>query len=352
MPGATPATVIVVAHNSAHHIGETLDALLSDPEGPAEVIVVDNGSSDTTAEVVAQRPTVQLHARQTNDGFGAAANAGVELATQTVVAVINDDVQVSPGWLPPLVDALDADGIGAASATVALTDDPGSFNTSGGAVTVSGMAWITDLGQPIPTDEVESVPIPFPSGAAFAMRRAIWDRLGGFREDFFLYHEDTDLGWRLRMRGLHSVRVPASRVMHRYEFARNPGKLWLLERNRLRMVLTNYRRSTVLLLAPVLVLHELGTLVVSIRDRWFLAKMRSWRTGALGGEGRRRYRSIQAERVVGDAEILAERTGAVASIPIPEVRVPLGTGIVDRLTRAYVGVVIPLVRFLDRRRGL
>ena len=352
MPGDTPATVIVVAHNAAQYIGETLDALLSDPEGPVEVIVVDNGSTDATTEVVAQRPTVRIHARQTNDGFGAGANAGVELATQAVVAVINDDVQVSPGWLPPLVDALDADGVGAASATVALTDDPASFNTSGGAVTVSGMAWITDLGGPIPTDEAGSVTIPFPSGAAFAMRRSNWERLGGFRDDFFLYHEDTDLGWRLRMRGLRSVRVPGSRVMHRYDFARNPGKLGLLERNRLRMVLTNYRRSTVLLLTPVLVLHEVGTLAVSVRDRWFRSKVRSWRTGALGGAGRARYRATQDERVVGDAEILVERTGSMASIPIPEVRVPRGTGIVDRLTRVYVRAVIPLVRILDRRRGL
>jgi GT2 family glycosyltransferase len=351
MTPKTPATAIVVTHDSAGRIAATLDALLDDPTGPAEVIVVDNASADDTGRVVAVRP-VRWLPLETNHGFGIAVNAGAAQATHDVIAVLNHDVVVTAGWLPPLLAALGGPAVGAAMATVELADRPGHFNTSGGALSVAGMAWVTGLGDPIPPVEPAAVDVPFPSGAAFAVRGDTWRRLGGFRDDFFMYHEDTDLGWRLRLLGLRTVRVPASRVSHHYEFGRNRDKLALLERNRLRMIATNYRRSTIALLAPVLALHEAGLVWVSLRDRWFRAKVRAWRAGLLGGEARRRHREVQATRVVGDAEILAGMTGAVSMVPIPEVRVPRGGRIVDRVTRAYVAAVLPLIRRIDRRRGV
>lgn len=344
-------TVIVVTHDAAPHLGATLDALTGDPEGPGTIVVVDNASADDTARVVAEYP-VRWHPLQRNVGFGAAVNAAAEIVDSEVLAVLNDDVVVNAGWLPPLLAALEDETVGAAMPTVELAGERGRFNTSGGALAVSGLAWITALGELIPVNEPATVEVPFPSGAAFVIRRDTWHRVGGFREDFFMYHEDTDLGWRMRLLGLRAVRVPASRVAHHYEFARNLDKLALLERNRIRMVVTNYRRSTLVLLAPILALHEAGVVWVSLRDRWFRAKARSWRTELLGGEARRRYREVQAARVVGDAEILRGMTGAVSVVPIPEVRVPRGGRLVDRVTSAYVGAVLPLVRLLDRRHGV
>ena len=348
MQGETEATVIVVTYNSALHIGATLDALLEDPSRPVEIIVVDNASTDATAQVVSERP-VQWHPLDTNSGFGVAVNAGVAIASQATVAVINDDITVTPGWLPPLVHALATPGVGAAMATIELADKPGHFNTSGGAVSVSGLAWITDLGVEVPTDEPGVVDVPFPSGAAFAVRRDTWNRLGGFREDLFMYHEDTDLGWRLRMLGMRTVRVPGSVVRHHYEFGRHPAKMRLLERNRLRIVATNYRRSTLALLAPVLLMHEVGVVVVAIRDGWFGGKVRSWAARPFSRSARQRYRSVQATRQIGDAEILAERIHGVASIAVAGMDVPRGARIVDSVTKGYVRIVLPLVRALDRR---
>jgi GT2 family glycosyltransferase len=351
MTSKTAVTAIVVTHDSASRIGATLDALLADPAGPAEVVVVDNASVDATGRIVEGRP-VRWHPLDANLGFGAAVNAGAALATHPVLAVLNDDVTVTAGWLPPLLAALEQPAVGAAMPTVALADDPGRFNTSGGAIAVSGLAWVTDLGEPIPAEEPAVVDVPFPSGAAFVVPEDVWRRLGGFRDDFFMYHEDTDLGWRMRLLGLRTVRVPTSTVTHHYEFARNPDKLTLLERNRIRMVATNYRRSTIVLLTPVLALHEAGVVWVSLRDRWFRSKARAWRAGLLGVEARRRHREVQETRVVGDAQVLRAMTGAVSVVPIPEVRVPRGSRVVDRVTSAYLAGVLPIIRRLDRRHGL
>jgi len=236
--------------------------------------------------------------------------------------------------------------------TIELTDRPGFFNTSGGHMTVSGVAWITDFGER--TDKAaELAVVPFPSGAAFAMRRSTWDRIGGMRSDFFLYHEDTDLGWRLRIHGLKTLRVPGSTVAHVYEFDRNPQKLRLLERNRWLMLATNYRRSTLLLLLPVLVLHETGILIVATRDGWVRGKVATWREVL---ERRRylkeQYRNIQRSRTVGDCVILQGATHPFVSLRVPGIEVPRGAALVARITKWYVMLITGVVRAVDRRKGL
>jgi GT2 family glycosyltransferase len=348
MPGkSASATAVVVTHNSAPHIGPTLEALIADPEGPERIVVVDTASTDDTASIVAGYPVEWIGLIQ-NVGYGAAANVAAARVDTDHLVVLTHDVVVTPGWLGPLEAALADPTVGAVMPTVELADRPGRLNTSGGAISFSGLAWVTDLGEAIPDDEPDAVEVPFPSGAAFAVRTDVWRRIGGFRDDFFMYHEDTDLGWRLRLAGLRVLRVPGSRVAHRYEFSRHGDKLRLLERNRLRMLLTNYRRSTLALLAPVLLLHETGVVWVALRDGWFRRKAAAWAQGLVGN--RRRYRQVQATRAVGDADILRSMSTRVTAIPIPEVRVPRGSRVVDAVAGGYVRAVLPLVRALDRRR--
>ena len=346
-----PATAILVTHDSAADVGRALDALLADPAGPAEIVVVDNASTDDTAAVVASRPVVWLPLGR-NAGFGAGCRAGVAVAAHDAVAFVNPDVVPAAGWLPPLLEALEGDGVGAAMATIELAGRPGHFNTSGGELTYFGLAWVTDYGEPIPVEE-GPVEVPFPSGAAMAMKREAWDRCGGFRDDLFLYHEDTDLGWRLRQRGLRSVRVPASRVAHDYSFARNPAKLRYLERNRHVLLATNYRWSTLALLAPALAVAEAGVVVAAARDGWLRAKAKAWvaflrRIPGLGAQ----RRHCQAGRTVGDAALLATMATGVSGMRVAGVAAPRGAGLVDRVLAGYLRLVLPLVRRLDRRAGL
>lgn len=351
MPLTTRASVVVVTHQSERYIEGTLRRVLEDPDGPADLLVVDNGSTDRTRDIVA-RLEVPFHQLDENGGFGMAVNEGFSAAGEKVVVVLNHDVTVSPGWLPPLIAALDEPGVGAAMATIELSERPGHFNTAGGRLTVSGIAWVSDYGEPIP-EETSVVTVPFPSGAAFAMKVDTWRAIGGLWDQLFMYHEDTDLGWRLRLRGLRTVRVPGSVVAHDYEFSRNPQKLSLLERNRLMLLLTNYRRSTLLLLGPVLFLHELGILWVAARQGWGRAKVRTWREVARRRSMlRTRYELVQKSRSVGDATILSQAVGRFDEIALPGMKAPQGAALLSRLTDIYVGLVRPLVASIDRRRGL
>lgn len=345
MTTRSPVSVIVVTYNSAEFLGRTLSVLNDDPLGPAQIVVVDNGSTDDTLPI-AQAHGVTLVQAPSNDGYGTACNLGAQAAEYDTLAFLTPDTVPSPGWLPPLVGALQ-EGVGAAMATIELLDQPGHFNTSGGVLTYVGLAWVSDNGVEIPENEEVSI-VPWPSGAAFAIPSTTFAELNGFREDLFMYHEDTDLGWRLAMRGLPTLRIPQSRVAHAYEFDRNGFKMGYLERNRWRLLRTNYRFSTLVALSPALAISELGVTVVALRDGWFSEKARMW-GDLLVYRPRSSRRGANIDRVVGDAALLSMMSPSVRP---PIVDQPKGTGVVDWILRTWLAVVLPAIRFRDRQLGL
>lgn len=309
----SPVSLVLVTHNSAAHIEASLGSLLSDPDGPDEIIVVDNASTDGTVGIV-ERLGVKLVTLDENHGFAYGCNLGASLTRGPVVAFLNPDTEPEHGWLPPLVAAIGRPGVGAAMPVMDLTYRRGHWFTSRSALTYLGFAWSTDSGDPIPPDLGE-IEVPFASGAAFVMERSLFDHLGGFRDEYFLYLEDVDLGWRLRLMGLRSIQVPDSRVSHDYEFGRHERKMFYLERNRLRMVWANYEPATLAFLAPALIMVEFAVLAAAVRHGWIDQKLQSyrgfWQLRRLLRQERARSRSI---RTVGDAEILATMDAAFDGI--------------------------------------
>ena len=99
------------------------------------------------------------------------------------------------------------------------------------------------------------------------MRRNVFEEMGGFDEDFFMYVEDTDLSWRARLAGYRCVYVPEAVVRHDYEMAYSPTKAYYLDRNRHLMLLKNCSRRMYLRMLPSLILGELMTEWLSVAQR-------------------------------------------------------------------------------------
>ena len=158
------------------------------------------------------------------------------------------------------------------------------------------------------------------SGTGMAVRREVWTALGGFAEEYFAYLEDTELSLRCWQRGLRVVYVPGARVVHRYDFSRNPGKWYLLERNRLILVLTTFEPRTVALLLPALLGVEAGMLAVSLRAGWGREKVGGWAWLLRHHDWvTERRRQLQSARTVGDRDLafrLESRFGA-AHLDLP-----------------------------------
>jgi len=218
-PAAGPRVSIVIpCWNKAELTLSCLQSLQATTD-PAlfEVIVVDNGSEDATVQLArGEGPRFRVVRNEHNTGFGPACNQGAALARGDIVLFLNNDTVLLPGWLEPLVAALDEDdALGAVQPKLLYPD--GRLNDAGGLVFGGGEPWIYGKGDPEP----EAPPYScrrapdYASGACLAVRKAAFEEVGGFDDRFApAYYEDTDLSFALRAAGWRVLYEPASRVVH------------------------------------------------------------------------------------------------------------------------------------------
>ena len=208
-------TVIVVNWNTSAWLDRCLRSLSCQDGVAAEVIVVDNGSCDDSESLVRERyPQVQWRALGENRGFAAANNEGARLASGRYLAFLNPDAEAEPGWLSALRTALGSDGsVSLATSRIVHLDQPEMVDSAGDGWLRVGTGFKRGhRGHAVAWDQSDEV---FSAcGAAFMIRREVFDRLNGFDEDFFLVFEDVDLSYRARLAGHRCVYVPSAIVRH------------------------------------------------------------------------------------------------------------------------------------------
>jgi GT2 family glycosyltransferase len=299
-------TAVVVNHQGGAGLVACLASLERSGLAAADVVVVDNGSTDGSA-AAAEATGVRVLRTGANLGYAGGANAGLAEVATPFVVVMNMDLVVDRGWLAPLIATLDGDrGIGAVCPLILLAGTE-VVNAAGQTVTMSGLGFNRFLGAP--ADRVPGGPheVGGVHGAAVAMRTDVLRQLGGWDDSGFLYHEDVELSWLLRLTGRRLVCEPRSRVWHDYELSMSPRKLELLERNRKAMLRTHLRPATRWLLSPVLVLDDAVVWGFAVlRGRPYLAA--KWRAARWVRQRRRPLADRRAEvdrlRVVPDRQLL------------------------------------------------
>lgn len=314
-------TVVVVAFGATPGLPDCVERLLGSVQVDVEIVVVDNGSTDGTLGIVGADDAVRIVDAGANAGFGAGCNRGVAESGREFVAFVNPDVLVEPDALFLLVEEAARDDVGIASASVRLLHEPELMNSAGGSIHFLGLGWAEGYRQPA-TSDIASTDrdVIAASGAAMAMRRDRFEELGGFTEQLFLYHEDAELSFRCWLRGWTVRYVAGAVVLHDYEFGRNPRKLHLLERNRLVLVLTCYSSKLLAIVAPALVVYEVGVLALSVTQGWAGEKVGGWLWLVRNVRWlRRQRRLIQAGRRRPDRELVsllaARFTGGQVEMP-------------------------------------
>ena len=269
-------SVAILSWNGREHLETCLWALAAqtDPGVPWEILVLDNGSRDGTAEWVrTHHPEVRLLVSPVNLGFCAGVNRLVAEATGDAVALLNNDTRPQRDWLAALVDALAAAPPDVAAVSGAIVDWEGKrLDFARGVMTFDGHAFQLDFRRPL-----ERVTLPaageellFACGGNMLIRRASFLAAGGFDEDYFAYLEDVDLGWRLWAGGERVLFAPAAVVHHRSSATSDLLGLFnrgfLFERNAFLTAYKNYEAGLWERMMPAVMLTFLSRAQTMLRD--------------------------------------------------------------------------------------
>jgi len=238
-------SVLVVNYNRADLLQECLESLIKQTFTDLEIIVVDNGSTDSSRTVLDSFPAGRVIPLflDSNTGFAGGCNAGFRIARGTYVALLNNDATAAPDWISELVRAVHdfpEYGMWASKILFAGTD---IIDKTGHLIFWDGQNRGRGTGEK-DTGQYDEVGGPlFPDGCAALYRRDLLEEAGGFDEDFFAYADDADLGLRLRWMGCHCGFAPKAVVHHRHSSTLggfSPEKVYLVERNRFWLVLKNF----------------------------------------------------------------------------------------------------------------
>ena len=211
-------SVVIPTYNGRALLETCLDSIARHaPEDLAiEVIVADDASTDGTAKWLSDEyPWVRVARLNVNGGFCAAANAGIAAARGRFIQLLNNDTEVTPGWIEAGLAPFADPEVGSVAPLVLVRSDPSRVDSAGDSYALVG--WPSKRGHGEPADYWLGHPDEQVFGAsgssAFYRASALRD-VGGFDPAFGAYYEDVDLAFRLRWAGYHTVFTSRSRVLH------------------------------------------------------------------------------------------------------------------------------------------
>lgn len=229
MPSDAPRlSVVIPTHDTRELTLRCLESLARAGRSDIEVLLVDDGSGDGTAEAAARFSSVRVLRNEVSQGFTRSANRGLEQARGEVLLLLNSDTEVEPGGLEALLARFAAEpGIGILGAVLHYPD--GSPQWSGGEE--PSLAWLFGLASGLPpllarlplyrrtrplTPAGGPRRVGWVTGAALGIRRAAWNEIGPLDERFRLYAQDLDLCLRARRAGWEVEIAPELRVLHHH----------------------------------------------------------------------------------------------------------------------------------------
>jgi GT2 family glycosyltransferase len=267
--------VIVLGYGAEEFLEQALESVVAGLRPGDEALLVDNGIERAPERRGGWPAAVRVLTPGENTGFAGGCREGVAVSRGEVLVFVNSDATVRRGAIGRLVEAACVPDVGIAGGCLRLADEPDKVNSVGNPLHYSGITWAGSCGEDaslhlVPTE------VAVATGGFFALRREVWDDLGGFDPVYFAYHEDADLSVRSWLTGRRVVYVPDAVADHHYEFGRSPLKMYLVERNRLITVLTDFPDGLLRRVLPALLVVEPLLLAQSVLQGWSRQKVSSW----------------------------------------------------------------------------
>jgi len=275
-------SIVVTTYNSSKYIKQCIESIAAQTYTNYEVIFVDNASQDSTIEIVQKLAKILLKDKRVviiqskrNRGYCGGNNIGIKHSKGDYIAIVNPDIILDKNWLETLVQALEKNpNIAACQGKILynkkIINSTGNLTDKYGATLCRG-EFELDRNQYITGSEG----FFYISGAAFLARRDPLQQAGFFDVLLFLYHDDLDLCWRLRLMGYRLLYVGEAICYHIKNITNtsiltkiNATKLYFYYRNRLIILLKNYSINYVVkYLSLALILNTLNSLLLSMLHR-------------------------------------------------------------------------------------
>jgi len=268
-------TAIIVNWNDKDVIVECIQSILDQNRNKIDIIISDNGSKDDSVDFIRKCfSSIKIIENGKNLGFGSAINRGLGLAKGDYLLFLNSDLKLHSKCVEELAKVLESDSnVGGTIPKILHIDQKNTINSLGILINYTGIAYPNLLGQ---KDPGYQEPFESACGGIFMLKREVYETVGGFDEDLFLYHEDHDLSWRIRLAGWHLKVIPQAIMYHHYKFNKGILKYYSSEKNRLHILLKNMEVKTLALISPALIIVEFSQWFHAAINKWFLLKMKSY----------------------------------------------------------------------------
>jgi hypothetical protein len=250
------------------------------PRDSFKIFIVDNATTAETEKYLRETaPEAEIIPEGRNTGFAEGNNIVMRLVLgedYDYIVLLNMDTIADPDWLRELVAAAEADkNLGAVQSLIMLHPETKKINSLGNQFHFLGFGFCEGYGEKI-SDLKPPIQRPFfyASGASVLYPAKVLREVGIFDPEFFMYHEDTDLSWRIRQAGYRIILAEKSVMYHKYQFSRSILQFYHMERNRMIMLFENFRLGTLILIFPPFLFMELGMLIYAALRGMFWTKLR------------------------------------------------------------------------------
>lgn len=260
------------------------------PADLVNIYLVDNASSDGSSSYLKEIYPEAIILPREDGNYCAASNLGFQKAIKDgcdYLVALNMDTEVSSSWLQKLVEALENNPeAGIAQSLIYLAPknevekmEP-KINTAGNIVNFLFFGFTSFYGKTLAESKLDLNAYPeiiYPSGCSFIIRKEVFELVGPYNEDYFMYHDDLSLGLKVRLAGWKVILAPQSTLFHKYQFGRNKKNFYYLERNRYLCYRAFYSRRARFLLSPIFLAMDLGLLGFSFFGGWGGVKLKLYR---------------------------------------------------------------------------
>mgnify|MGYP006117564497 CR=1 FL=1 len=309
-------SIIILNYNAGNLLLECVESISNSNYKNLEIIVVDNISKDNSHKICKKKfPDIILIENKKNLGYCGGNNIGIEQANGEFLVILNPDVIVEPNWLNELLIAFRKHGKGLYQPKILATTDNSTLISAGNMIQLFGFGFSRGKGEKDRGQYEKDEEVGYASGTCLFSSSNIFSEIGNFDTYLFAYHDDLDLCWKARLKGIKSFYIHKSIIYHPlegYSFKWNSFKFFLMERNRLYCLKKNFSKKTIFKLLPSLILVDIAVTLFYLKKGFISEKIKA-NLDILKNYNQisRNHNLIQKNRIIDDREIIKKFTNKI-----------------------------------------